>query len=447
MSTNQKSSNGNQPATKYRKPRNARALIHDWANGTIADATVGNVSMSNHATFQKLQSTSVNSYALRIAHRIELNRKVTIVRFSGNQSVTTRKHMGWLLRSIPFPIVNKPSNLGESILKRFENGEFETICQIAIKHEFAEIRKDAHAEFKPAHKDCFLKPLVIDLEGIAGAMLNPLTHAKEIYQSYCGQISKMLLEAGNKRIKRFPVYEIASTVLAIEKAKEFRKRFCPSIPAIKFPKAEKILSDYLIRHFMRERKRIIAHETQVSSARLWIHQNMDFLNGLRAEGNEIDAQWTASVKEHFFNYQTPSWEIAKDFRGKKNSLVYKLKEVLAPRKIELNHVLEIYRDVNGNGLSFYTEDSGHFLRLSKSGEEIETSGGAQLPVSLCSSLWKRFGSIFSRIEQGEDVSQSLPIALGHFTFAKAENGVCHVGCHRIHAKEFNSLANRLGWTS
>lgn len=79
------------------------------------------------------------------------------------------------------------------------------------------------------------------------------------------------------------------------------------------------------------------------------------------------------------------------------------------------------------------------------GEEVETNAGAMVPESLCRALWSRFGKVIEDIKNKLDVSDRLPIQIGHFSLREAKDGICSIGCHKIKAEEITEIAKQRGW--
>lgn len=452
MSKKPKSSIGNQSATKYKKPTNGKSLVHDFANGINANVRVGNLSFRPithnegicHAE-KGILSTALDSYALRIGHRIENFRKkqVTFVCYAGNQSVTTRKHMGFLSRSIPLPVVFHPIPTA-----------FEELTAEKIAKHFAYIKQMAKEDFKKPAKNFPIRPLEIELENVSGAMLDPLSHGNSIYKSHCGQIEDFLNLISNPRIHRFTHYCVKRIILEIEKTKEFRKRFCPLSPAQNFRHAEKIVTAYLLRIHARKQKQIEQTKKLNDLADLIVSRNLPVFDSVIFELNEIQKTYSALHQNAWLNYENVPHDVQSEYYSARKNQIQRIVD-LAPLDFKDSpafqsfQLVKSFERVTGKDWDKQIDrnENVSLLRVSKSGEEIETSHGANLPLLLCQSLWKRHGQIFSQIIAGESVADKLPIALGHFTFSDVTDGVCRVGCHRIKAEEFVSLAQRLNWKS
>jgi len=101
----------------------------------------------------------------------------------------------------------------------------------------------------------------------------------------------------------------------------------------------------------------------------------------------------------------------------------------------------------GSSLPLPRMESGALLRLSSDGERIETSQGADVPVSVAPLVWQAAnacrdsGKPHNFREAGGDIPR-----LGHFTLDQVtENGDIHAGCHFIPYAELQRIAVALGY--
>jgi hypothetical protein len=86
------------------------------------------------------------------------------------------------------------------------------------------------------------------------------------------------------------------------------------------------------------------------------------------------------------------------------------------------------------------------LRLSKDGKQVETSHGAEVPVSRAKRLWNYIRDVKAN---GIPANASKPygagINLGHFTLNEIrEDGSIRAGCHNIAYPEIENIAKQLG---
>jgi len=75
------------------------------------------------------------------------------------------------------------------------------------------------------------------------------------------------------------------------------------------------------------------------------------------------------------------------------------------------------------------------MLLRVKGEDVETSRGAKIPLTVAHKLW-------SRIKAGTSVDG---MNLGHYTVGTYADGVLTAGCHKIPLAEMTRLAAVLGW--
>lgn len=83
------------------------------------------------------------------------------------------------------------------------------------------------------------------------------------------------------------------------------------------------------------------------------------------------------------------------------------------------------------------------LRLSRDGSTIQTSRGAEVPVSVAPRLW----AIVQAARHGVDVSAAYGRHIGHFTLNRVERtGAVTIGCHTLLYVELSRMADALGFT-
>lgn len=122
-----------------------------------------------------------------------------------------------------------------------------------------------------------------------------------------------------------------------------------------------------------------------------------------------------------------------------------------------------YASVSGGYyLNNATDSAGrNLVRLTASGAELITSGGARVSASIARALWKRYGELMREAATAEAApdfpGDGAGIAFGPFTWtgwealpaeARASGGGrwgLRVGCHRIAAADLCRLAVRAGW--
>lgn len=77
---------------------------------------------------------------------------------------------------------------------------------------------------------------------------------------------------------------------------------------------------------------------------------------------------------------------------------------------------------------------GTFLRLSFDGDNVETSRGACIPVTVAKGLWRR-------LQRNESIDG---MSLGRYTVGTLKDGILIVGCHQIPFGELEIIAQLLG---
>jgi hypothetical protein len=86
------------------------------------------------------------------------------------------------------------------------------------------------------------------------------------------------------------------------------------------------------------------------------------------------------------------------------------------------------------------------LRLSKDGKSVETSKGANIPVSFARRLWNYITDIRANgFPKGMEENYGAGQRLGHYTLNRIEaDGSIVVGCHQIAYVEIEGIAKQLG---
>lgn len=105
---------------------------------------------------------------------------------------------------------------------------------------------------------------------------------------------------------------------------------------------------------------------------------------------------------------------------------YRADDYVAFRKIE--EVASKY------GMTVDVFNNKTYLRLSSDGENIETSRGARIPVTVAKGLWRR-------LQRNESIDG---MNLGHYTVNTFLNDILTVGCHKIPFSELEIIAEILG---
>lgn len=126
--------------------------------------------------------------------------------------------------------------------------------------------------------------------------------------------------------------------------------------------------------------------------------------------------------------------------------IARMRERIATRLAERNAETErAWRACESSRAPEYSESAGALLRLSRDGSTIETSRGADVPVSVAPMVWR---AVNAARDAGETVTfprESAP-RLGHFTLDRIEtNGDIVAGCHVIRYAELYGIAKTLGY--
>jgi hypothetical protein len=106
-------------------------------------------------------------------------------------------------------------------------------------------------------------------------------------------------------------------------------------------------------------------------------------------------------------------------------------ERIAKAKENLKEWLEGHNPAGAFNLGYYLDKI--YLRVN--GENIQTTKGAEIPLTVARKLWER-------------IKENKPLAgmsLGHYTVDTFDGEILTVGCHTISLSEMQRLAAILGW--
>jgi hypothetical protein len=390
--------------TKKNQP-NQNALIHLWCNGV-------NTEMVCPASVSSCPSdggSAVFSYRAKIAERREHGNQSCFVVSSHQYSVTTSKHQSRVQNGIPLPF--RLSHFDFSS----EFDSFEKAEQFRLwERRFSERIQDKQ------------------LSLVFTAPSRHVGFDKTFYGELIKEVQRQVDEIANPRVKRFgrcSVWEIYTEYLLAE---VFRRKFCKGEKKQSVKNIKKIIGEYLCRI---ERK-----EAREAAKRVEYHEKVKRLVTLYAD--EFQKYYEDIMGIRLRSEQ--NWKDGgsmDDAYGEMRKLGNGLRERIANvQKVNLSDLVTEWEDRSGVTFRYHVKTT--WLRLT--GEDIETSLGARLPVTLCKALWKRHGGKVQDAEKKLPV-EGLPIAFGNFNWTSAADGNLKVGCHVIPASEIIALAARLDW--
>jgi hypothetical protein len=154
--------------------------------------------------------------------------------------------------------------------------------------------------------------------------------------------------------------------------------------------------------------------------------------------NLVNQMQTYSI---FFNldWTTPTCvgDVAKFEAAYKAANLKELEERKARQLVEQAEQLALW--LAGGPRSHYFAD----MRLRIKDDQIETTGGANIPIDHALKLWP---FVLKAHETGEafEPSEHRTIHLGHYKFNGFSDDILTVGCHRIPYSELDRMAGQLG---
>ena len=389
--------------SNHKHQPNIKSLIHNFCNGMSRDMTCGSVSSGNGKLY---------SYHLPIVTRQTKDGRTFFGIASDGPSVTTSKHIRWAESSVP---LDSGSRLASDCIS--DNPlDFQKIEKC-----FAEAWKDKQYSwiFRTGSKG------VLETLG---------------YRSMCDAIDAQLKDMSNPRVSRFSRIGMIYLYWEILLVRKYREQFCRTEKARTFGNVKKKISDYV----QRLEKKLKAKEEREAklNARyeLVIRNNQttfeDYLRRFREATEAHSALWLAGWRKEGYDLpveliltERTRDDLAREYRDWADGIA----ELNNLEGFTLRYRFNNSREDGG----FQSTSAKTYLRIN--GEEIETSRGARLPLAIGKGLWKRHEGLVRQIAQGADVKDSLPLAVGIFSWHSGRDGNLGIGCHTIPAEEIVTL--------
>jgi hypothetical protein len=227
-----------------------------------------------------------------------------------------------------------------------------------------------------------------------------------------------------------------TTYLEILEARKFRKMFCDTSKPLVNPRAKAILTAYRERLKRKDEKKQKEREALQAKIAGVVERNMKGLS-------EIYLDWT-NVCQHNRNAWRERASVRLEYVQQAEKISDRLKEIAELNGLDSYQVRQRFTEITGlEFASFNNPTAETMLRIN--GEDVETSRGARLPVTLAKGLWKRYGTLVRLVSHGQDVQPSLPIQIGPFMWTHGKDRNLVIGCHTLPAGEVELLADRNGW--
>lgn len=373
--------------------------------------TCGNVSSGDGKLY---------SYHLPIVTRQTKEGRTFFGIASDGPSLTTRKHIRWAESSVPLDSGTKlasdclPNSSRETSVLDFQK----------IEKCFAEAWKDKQYAwiFRTGSKG------VLETLG---------------YRSMCDAIDAQLKDVSNPRVSRFSRIGMIYLYWEILLVRKYREQFCRTEKARTFGNVKKKISDYIQRLEKKQKAKEEREAKMNARYDLVIRNNQttfeDYLRRFREATEKHQSLWLANWRKEGYDFpvdlivtERERDDLAREYRDWAEGIA----EANNLDGFTLRYRFNNSRDDGG----FQNTSAKTYLRIN--GEEIETSRGARLPLAIGKGLWKRYDGLVRQIAQGADVKDSLPIAVGIFSWHTGKDGNLGIGCHTIPAGEIIALFER-----
>ena len=348
------------------------------------------------------------SYSARIAERKVLNGRRLFAIAGERYSKTTGKHISWIHCSLPLR-----SNSGISAkLSHLDEPTFQQ-----IEKAFSEIWNDKQYSW------AFRTGRIAQFDGYG-------------YDAMCKEINETLTALSNPRVSRFSAWCVVITYLEILEARKFREIFCKTSKPKINPRAKAILTAYRERLKKKDEKKQKEREALQAKIAGVVERNMKGLS-------EIYLDWD-KVCKHNRNAWRERSEVRREYVEQAEIISSRLKEIAELNGLDSYQIRQRFTEITGlEFASFNNPTAETMLRIN--GDDVETSRGARLPVTLAKGLWKRYGTLVRLVSHGQDVEASLPIQIGPFMWTHGKDRNLVIGCHTLPAREVELLADSNGW--
>lgn len=431
--------------TKIRKHQpNAASLIHNFCNGANV-AMVTKASVSCLPDHPSEGDSSLYSYRTRIAVRHQHNGRTWFLYNCRDYSVTTSRHQGRFVHSVPMslPSINKPEGPSEDWFMKWKDDK---------KGMFRVLDEELKADLK----DNSYRVIFYDHKGHIGFGIGAFTDdawylrgEREEIETSVSRIEKRKPRTAQKF--RWAFDDLLHSYRRGQLLAVYAKEFAPS----QLKDAKKFLVSLRKKICLTWDKMLVCWER--------VRQGMEKRN------EELRRKFRAMLPtiKRWHDILTEA-NVAALVEWRKGNDAYKntperlaacetIREELTaapfPDLVSIRNAAALipedefrrtFGDLTPTELMPVFVSSVTALRVR--GDVIQTTRGAEVPLSLAALVWKANRDTFRRAaETKESVRFSQPVRVGLFTMDRIEYGVVCIGCHRIDAGEIVRLADGLGW--
>lgn len=154
------------------------------------------------------------------------------------------------------------------------------------------------------------------------------------------------------------------------------------------------------------------------------------------DGGDFTQAWQAAERAAVYAYRAGRADIGKDANARAEAARERVAEQYAAQ-------LLAWRNAEpGSRFPAALQRPIAYLRISADKSRVETSQGAQVPVTVCALMWRLIGEVLA----SGKTRVFTDVQLGHFSLDRIDaDGTVHAGCHVIPLDELQDIAGRLGF--
>lgn len=400
--------------------KNLKALIHNYANGVQSEMVSGNV--SSHADGDE---TVLLTYSTTLARRKvfdDVSRVPVFLINSRNYSISSSRHKGALLHSIPYAL----RDVAEDTLDWKRGEEY---VRLQLKNGSA---------------------VTLFCDGPF------MSFSHDVVESSAKQVQEFLQKIKNNRVHAVKIWEIWSNFTTLKKAQWFQKILNQREDAERkesktLRKVAKVFrktaEEYVKRVAKKNAETAERRAKAEDVSRAIVRSHLDQFGEVFRDRVELcldvlkrrrDGWRNGTVPMHL---TTPSAVFGERVEGCDNLFRDAYDELVRRKKAQafatFSHFIQfVVREIAGEDVF---ADTGEVLRIQ--GDVVVTSRGAEVPEGIASRVFRRHAD---ELRKDAHVFEP-PVAVGPFYMREVRDGVVLIGCHSLNQKDLLRLAEERGW--